>query len=167
MKPRIGIFPGSFDPLTYGHLDLIKRSQSLFDEVIVLVAMNTSKRSLFTSSERLKLVKEVVTSMDNVRVEELTDGLVVDYYQKFGATALIRGLRNTIDFEYEYNIHTLNKGQFAGLETVLLYAQEPYRAISSSMIKEIAKFKGDLSLYVPPVIEQAMKDKLIQTSKQS
>lgn len=156
---RIGIFPGSFDPITYGHLDLIARSARLFDEVIVLVAINTSKSHLFSPQERIQLVKQTVSKMENVRVEQLRDELVANYYQKSQAVALIRGLRNTIDFEYEYNIHSLNQGQDQGLETVLLYASEPYRAISSSMIKEIAQFNGDISSYVPIEVEQAMKEK--------
>ncbi|SDI42637.1 pantetheine-phosphate adenylyltransferase [Dolosicoccus paucivorans] len=159
MTKRIGIFPGSFDPITYGHLDLIERSTQLFDEVIVLVAMNTSKSHLFSPQERIQLVKQAVSKFDKVRVEQLRDELVAEYYQEVQAVALIRGLRNTIDFEYEYNIHSLNQGQYQDLETVLLYAKEPYRAISSSMIKEIAQFNGDVSSYVPMEVERAMKDK--------
>lgn len=158
-KPTIGIFAGSFDPLTNGHLDLITRSCKLFDKVIVLIAINTAKKGLFTPRERLDLVKKSVCHLNNVEVDTLTDGLVANYYCKVGASALIRGVRNATDYEYEFSIAEMNRSQYHELETVILYASQSYRYLSSSFIKEIAYFGGDISNMVPEIVEQAMKEK--------
>ncbi|MGX7091925.1 pantetheine-phosphate adenylyltransferase [Hutsoniella sourekii] len=159
MTPKIGIFPGSFDPLTNGHLDLIARASRLFDELIVLVAVNTNKKALFAEDERVALVQEAVAHLDNVRVDVLKDGLVANYFKKVGATALVRGVRNTTDYEYEFTIASGNRQQAADLETVILYAADNYRFLSSSLIKEIAHFHGDISQMVPPAVEQAIQAK--------
>lgn len=160
MSKKVGVFGGSFDPLTYGHLDLIERASQLFDEVIVLIAVNTSKQSVFTLEERYQLIKEVTEHMDNIRIDSLKDGLIANYYQKVGATSLIRGVRSAQDFEYESNIATVNKMQYSGIETILLVANEKYRYLSSSLIKEIAFFKGDISQMVPPNVAKAIEHKL-------
>ena len=156
MKNRIAIFPGSFDPLTFGHLDLIERASRLFDKVIVLVATNTAKQSLFIPNVRQQFVANAVQHFPNVSVEHLTDELVMQYAKQVGATVLIRGVRNTVDFEYEYSIANANRQLNPQLETVLLYADERYRHLSSSLIKEIAKFGGDISQMVPPEVGQAL-----------
>lgn len=158
-KKKIAIFPGSFDPLTLGHLDLIERGSKLFDELIVLIAVNTNKKALFTLQERIELVTSSVRHLENVCVDSFSDGLVATYYQEKGATALLRGVRNALDFEYESNISIINRKQFADLETILLYANEEYRYLSSSLIKEIAYFKGDISKMVPEIVQQAMEAK--------
>lgn len=157
---RIGIFAGTFDPLTKGHLNLIERSSHLFDEVIVVIAVNTSKNTLFTVEERIQLVTESVKHLDNITVDTLKDGLIANYYKEKKATALIRGLRNTIDMDYEFSIASANARQVAGLETVILYAADQYRYLSSSLIKEIAFFDGDVSDMVPENVEKAIFNKL-------
>lgn len=156
---KIGIFAGSFDPLTNGHLNLINRSSKIFDQVIVLIAVNTSKVALFTADERLELIQSVTQDIENVKVETLKDDLVANYFEKVNGTAMIRGLRNTQDYDYENNIDIINKKQNENLETVLLYADNQYRYLSSSLIKEIATFHGDISDMVPKQIETAMKKK--------
>lgn len=158
--PNIGIFAGTFDPLTKGHLNLIERSSKLFDEVIVVIAINTSKQTLFTVEERIQLIEESVASIDNVTVDTLKDGLIAHYYEEKNASALIRGLRNSIDVEYEYAIASANARQVEGLETIILYAADQYRYLSSSLIKEIAFFNGDISDMVPPNVERALHEKI-------
>ncbi|UUX34289.1 pantetheine-phosphate adenylyltransferase [Fundicoccus culcitae] len=158
-KTRIGIFAGSFDPLTNGHFDLIKRSSKIFDQVIVLIAVNTSKTALFTALERFALIEAVIKDIANVKVDVLEDDLVANYFKKVNGTAMIRGLRNSQDYEYESNIDIINKKQNDELDTVLLYADNQYRYLSSSLIKEIATFHGDISEMVPEEVEQAMKVK--------
>lgn len=159
-KERMGVFGGSFDPLTYGHLDLIQRSTKLFDQVVVLIAVNTSKKSLFTLDERKHLIETAVKDLPNVRIESMEDGLIAHYYKDLGAVSLIRGVRSAQDFDYEASLATLNKSQYEELETIFLLANEKYRHLSSSLIKEIAHFEGDISKMVPPNVAQAMKDKL-------
>uniref|UniRef100_UPI0035A13317 pantetheine-phosphate adenylyltransferase n=1 Tax=Jeotgalibaca porci TaxID=1868793 RepID=UPI0035A13317 len=156
---KIGIFAGSFDPITLGHLDLIERSSRLFDKVIVLIAINTSKVALFTAEERLNLVQTSISALKNVEVDILEDGLVATYFAEKKATAMIRGLRNTIDFEYESGIAIANHLQNPDLETVTLFADEKYRHLSSSLIKEIARFNGDVSKMVPAKVAEAMSHK--------
>lgn len=148
-QKRIGIFPGSFDPITLGHLDLIERASKLFDQLIVLVATNTSKKPMLSPEDKLRLIEEAVSKWPNVVVDSLPQGLIATYYQEKGASALVRGIRNPIDFEYENSIASINRTQVEDLETVLLYARDEYRHLSSSLVKEIAHFKGDLSRLVP------------------
>lgn len=157
---RIGIFAGTFDPLTKGHLDLIDRSSKLFDEVIVVIAFNTSKKTLFTVEERISLVEESIAHLDNVFVDTLKDGLIANYFKEKNATALIRGLRNSIDMDYEFAIASANARQVKGLETVILYAADQYRYLSSSLIKEIAYFDGNISDMVPENVEKAIFKKI-------
>ena len=156
---KIAIFPGSFDPITLGHLDLIERGQRLFDELIVLIAVNTQKKSLFTPDERLYLLRKVLENYPSVKVELFSDGLVASYFKEKNATVLLRGLRNANDFEYESNIATVNKIQLAKLETVFLIADEKYRFLSSSIIKEVAQFNGDISQMVPSIVREAIREK--------
>lgn len=158
-KARIGIFAGSFDPITLGHLDLIERSSRLFDKVIVLIAVNTSKNALFTAEERLDLVETSISDLKNVEVDILEDGLVATYFSEKKATAMIRGVRNTIDFEYESGIAIANHLQNPDLETVSLFSDEKYRHLSSSLIKEIARFNGDVTKMVPAKVAEAMSHK--------
>lgn len=159
MKPmtkRVAVFAGSFDPLTNGHLDLIERASRLFDELIVLIAVNTSKQSLFTAQERLALVQEAVSQLEGVRVDQLADGLVADYCRQQGAQVMIRGVRNSSDYEYERGIALANQTQYEPLETLLLLARSEYSYLSSSLIKEIAYFDGNISQMVPAHVAQAM-----------
>lgn len=156
---KIGIYAGSFDPLTLGHLDIIERSSKMFDEVIVLLAVNTSKKYLFSEAERLYLAKEVTAHLPNVKIDVLKNGLVADYYRQRQAAAMIRGVRTTFDFDYESNIAVVNRKQNPELDTVVLFADERYRYLSSSIIKEIATFKGDITEMVPPQVAEAMQGK--------
>ncbi|MDE1549593.1 pantetheine-phosphate adenylyltransferase [Jeotgalibaca caeni] len=156
---KIALFPGSFDPLTNGHMDTIRRGTHVFDEVVVAISTNTSKKSLFTGEERISLAKQVLGDNPKVKVVPHNGGLTVEMAKELGATALLRGVRNVKDFEYEESIAMMNRLQAAELETVLLLASPEYRFISSSLIKEVAMFGGDISQLVPKVIEDAMKEK--------
>ncbi|CAK1245613.1 Phosphopantetheine adenylyltransferase (CoaD) [Fructobacillus cardui] len=150
------VFPGSFDPLTNGHLDIIQRASEIFDEVVVAVGINTNKKGLFTSAERLELVEEAVADLPNVQVGQV-GGLTVDYMNEIGAKYLVRGLRNAKDFEYERDIAEVNS-VLAGVETVLLLAKPENQNVSSSMVKEIAKFGADkLDAFVPAVVVTALQ----------
>lgn len=160
MTERIGIFAGSFDPLTNGHLDLIERASKLFDHLIVLIAVNTAKQTVFSIEERKELILANTDHLVNVSTDYIKDGLIATYYQKVGATSLVRGVRSAQDFEYEANIATVNKTQLDGLETILLLANEKYRYLSSSLIKEIAYFKGDISQMVPSNVAKALDKKM-------
>lgn len=155
------IYAGSFDPFTLGHLDIVNRAAGMFDEIIVAISTNTSKKSLFTPEEKMEMINEVINkhAKPNVRVIQFTDGLIVDLAKKEGAQVLLRGLRSSIDMEYEMNIASANKTQDAEIESVFLMAAEKYRFISSSLIKEIAQFEGDISTMVPDNIAVAMQEK--------
>lgn len=156
---KIGIYPGTFDPLTLGHLNIIERASRIFDELIVLLAVNTSKKTLFTAAERMALIEANLTELPNVRVDILKDGLVAEYFKKLDATALVRGLRNSTDFDYEFSIASGNALQGDDIETVILYAADEFRFMSSSLIKEIAYFQGDISKMVPVNVEKSMIEK--------
>ncbi len=155
------IYAGSFDPFTMGHLNILNRSAKMFDEVIVAIGTNTSKRALFTPEEKLEMINEVIEkdSYDNVRVILHVDGLIVDLAKAEGADVMIRGIRSLTDMEYEMNIASMNKTQQPEIESVFLMADEQYRFVSSSMIKEVAIFDGDVSGMVPHSIAERMKEK--------
>lgn len=151
------VFPGSFDPLTNGHLDIIRRAAGLFDEVVVAVGKNTNKQGLFQPEERLALVEEAVANLENVSVGQI-DGLTVDYMEKIGARFIIRGLRNCKDFEYERDIAGVNS-VLDDVETVLLFAKPENQNISSSMVKEISRLSSNrLEDFVPPVVVKALQE---------
>ncbi|MGX7418557.1 pantetheine-phosphate adenylyltransferase [Carnobacterium gallinarum] len=156
---KIALFPGSFDPLTNGHVDTIRRAAKLFDEVVIAVLTNTSKVSLFTAEEKKTLIETSLESIENTRVIAHTGGLTVELAKELGAVAMIRGMRNTSDFDYEYSIASMNKLQTNDIETVILLADEHYRFLSSSLIKEVAKFGGDVSSLVPMVVNKAIIEK--------
>ena len=151
------VFPGSFDPLTNGHLDIIARAADLFDEVVVAVGKNTNKQGLFRPDERLALVKAAVSHIPNVSVGQI-DGLTVDYMATIGAKFIIRGLRNCKDFEYERDIAGVNS-VLDDVETVLLFAKPENQNISSSMVKEISKLSSNrLADFVPPVVVKSLQN---------
>lgn len=150
------LYAGSFDPLTIGHLDMIERAAKMFDYLYVAVATNTSKTSLFTGEEKLALAKEATKHLENVEVIYLKSGLTVNFARELNCGILIRGLRNTTDFEQETNIALMNKQQAPDIETVLLLSSEQYRFVSSTIIKEVAKFNGDISGVVPPNVNEAI-----------
>ena len=156
---KIALFPGSFDPMTNGHLNLIERSAKLFDEVIIGVFINTSKQTLFTPEEKKYLIKEATKEMPNVRVIMQETQLTVESAKSLGANFLIRGIRNVKDYEYEKDIAKMNQHLAPEIETVFLLAEEPYAHVSSSLLKEVLRFGGDVSDYLPPNIYHALKQK--------
>lgn len=162
MSKKIAIFPGSFDPLTNGHVDILTRASRLFDEILVAVATNTSKQSLFTGDERVALAEAALKGMPKVRVVRHTGGLTVDMAKEVGATALIRGVRNVKDFEYEESIAMMNRTQFPELESILIFSAPEYRFLSSSLIKEVATFEGDVSALLPSAVNTAVIAKLAE-----
>ncbi|MEI5988780.1 phosphopantetheine adenylyltransferase [Enterococcus termitis] len=156
---KIALFPGSFDPLTNGHLDLIERSTKIFDKVIIGVFVNTNKTALFTLEEKLFLIKEAVADLENVEVIAQETQLTVESAAQLGANFLIRGIRNVKDYEYEKDIAMMNHHLAPELETVFLLADEAYAHVSSSLLKEVLKFGGDVSAYLPKSINQALNQK--------
>ncbi|HUW78890.1 MAG TPA: pantetheine-phosphate adenylyltransferase [Candidatus Nanopelagicaceae bacterium] len=144
------ICPGSFDPITYGHLDIIERASALYDEVVVAVLVNQTKSSLFTVDERMSMIKEVTSQFSNVRVDSWS-GLLVEYCKTHGIPAIVKGLRAVSDFEYELQMAQMNH-QLAGIETVFISTSPQYSFLRSSLVKEIAKYGGDVSAYIPPTV---------------
>jgi pantetheine-phosphate adenylyltransferase len=159
---RTAIYPGSFDPLTNGHLDLIQRATKLFDHVVVAVARSESKNPLFTLPERLALVEQAVRKIPNVTPESF-DGLLVDYVEKRGGQAVIRGLRAVSDFEFEFQLALMNRKLNERVETIFMMPKETYTFLSSRIIKEVAKLGGDISAFVPPHVSDALAKKLSRT----
>ena len=149
---KIAICPGSFDPITLGHLDIIERAADIFDEVIVVVASNSTKKTLFSDDERVRLIRRCVKAA-NVTVDT-HDGLLVDYAKEKGAAAIVKGLRAMSDFEYEFQQALTNQSPYPEAETVFLCARGKNMFLSSSMVKEVCKLGGDISSFVPPEIAQ-------------
>lgn len=148
---RVAVCPGSFDPVTFGHLDIFSRASKLFDKVIILVSTNPTKKPLFTPTERIKMIMEVTSSMDNV-VIDILDGLLADYVKNVGACAIVKGLRAVSDFEYEFQMALANKKLYPDAETVFLTTSTENMYLSSSVVKQIAYFGGDISSFVPEEI---------------
>jgi pantetheine-phosphate adenylyltransferase len=158
MKEKIAVYPGSFDPVTNGHIDLVERGLRIFDRVIVAVAPSVKKSPLFTLEERIELLGEVLGG--NAKVEiDVMDGLVVDFVQRQKATAVIRGLRAVSDFEYEFQMSLMNRKMDPTFETVFLMPSARYTYLSSSIIKEVARFGGSLKDMVPEVVRKRLKAK--------
>ena len=149
---KTAICPGSFDPVTLGHLDIIERAADIFDEVIVVVASNRSKKTSFTTEERMELIKRCIKS-DNIRVDT-DDGLLVDYAKRTGAVAIVKGLRAMSDFDYEFQQALTNKSLNPECETVFLTARGENMFLSSSMVKEVCSLGGDISSFVPEIIKE-------------
>ncbi|QQE80755.1 pantetheine-phosphate adenylyltransferase [Alicyclobacillus sp. SO9] len=155
---RIAIYPGSFDPITYGHLDIVKRAAKLFDKVIVAVLNNLDKKPVFTTHERIDLIGDAVSQIDGVSADSF-DGLLVDYVRSKGADAVIRGLRGISDFESEFRMAQMNRKLDEGIITVFLPSDAGNSYVSSSLIKQIAAYGGDLSEFVPVQVAAALRDK--------
>ncbi len=155
---KIAIYPGTFDPITNGHIDLIKRSLKIFDEVIIAVASSQRKEPLFTVEERIELIKESVKGLEGARVEAFGT-LLVEYTKGRKGIAIIRGLRAVSDFEYELQMALMNRRLDADIETVFMMPSEEYTFLSSTMIKEVALFGGSVNGLVPEVVEKALKEK--------
>ncbi len=154
---RIAIFPGSFDPITNGHLDLIERALKMFDKIVVAVLVNQAKKPLFSDDERLALIRESIGS-DRVEVAYF-EGLLVRFAHEIGATVILRGLRAVSDFEYEMQMAMMNREQAPDLETVFLMPKSVYSFVSSRLVKEVASLGGEVSQFVPPCIERALRGK--------
>ncbi len=152
---RIAVFPGSFDPVTNGHLDVIQRGRLLFDELIVAVGQNPDKPTLFTQAERVDMVRELVADYDNVRAESF-EGLTVDFARRAGASAILRGIRNSSDLQFEFQVALTNR-TVAGVETVFIMTSPAVAFTSSSLIKQIAAMNGDVSALVPQSVVQRMR----------
>ena len=150
------VFAGSFDPPTYGHLDIIKRASSLFDSVDVVISVNPDKHYLFSEEERLSMLKQLVSEYKNVNIHTW-NGLVVNYAKQVGAKVLIRGIRSTNDFSYEFDLAHMNQNLNPDIETLFLPSQVKYAIVKSSSIKELAKFGGDISRMVPAIVEEQLQ----------
>jgi pantetheine-phosphate adenylyltransferase len=151
-------FPGSFDPPTLGHLNIIQSAASIFDELVVVVAENRQKKYLFSASERISLIKDLVRDRENVSVM-VCDSLIVDFLQQQGIRLLIRGVRGMNDFAYEFELSMMNKALDSRIETIFMTTDPEYFVLRSSAIKELASFQGNVSEMVPPAVAEALKAK--------
>jgi pantetheine-phosphate adenylyltransferase len=152
------VCPGSFDPITFGHLDIIERASSIFDEVIIAVMVNKTKQTLFTVEERMEMTKEVTGKFPNVKVDSWS-GLLVDYCKKNDVSIIVKGLRAVTDFDYELQMSQINL-QLQGVETLFLSTAPAHSFLSSSLVKEIASHGGDVSSYIPAILLERLKDRL-------
>lgn len=158
---RIAVCPGSFDPITFGHLDIIRRASQLFDQVVVLISVNTAKKPSFTEYERMMMIRKNTEEFDNVIIDVL-DGLLADYVKKIGAVAIVKGLRAVSDFEYEFQMALANKKLYNGAETVFLTTSSENMYLSSSVVKQIAYFSGDISHFVPENVLDFIRKRLVK-----
>jgi pantetheine-phosphate adenylyltransferase len=157
---KIAIYPGTFDPFTNGHLDIVQRARALFDEIIITIARNSSKEPLFSAEERIDMIKEAIRSLDNVSVDSF-DGLLVNYAKQKNANVIIRGLRMISDFEYEFQMALMNRKLADEIATVFLMPDEKYTYLSSSIVREIAQLGGDYKPFVPPNIGERLREKYL------
>ncbi|MCX5686302.1 MAG: pantetheine-phosphate adenylyltransferase [Candidatus Omnitrophica bacterium] len=158
-KVRTAIYPGTFDPVTYGHIDLIRRASKIFDKVIVAVAHNKSKGALFSVEERVAMLRDAVKGIPNIIIDDF-DGLVVEYARKRGSNVMIRGLRMISDFEYEFQMALTNRKLAGDIETIFMMPHEDYSYVSSKLIKEAAALGADVSKFIPRKAAAALKEKM-------
>jgi pantetheine-phosphate adenylyltransferase len=156
MKEKIGIYPGSFDPITNGHLDILARSLELFDTVLIAIAYNIEKKSLFTVEERKELIRQSIPGNGNVIIDSF-EGLTADYVKKVKARFVIRGLRAMSDFESEFQMASMNRNLNSDMDTIFMMTSKDYFFVSSRTVKEVASFGGSVKGCVPPVVEDALK----------
>jgi pantetheine-phosphate adenylyltransferase len=156
---KVAIYPGSFDPITFGHIDIVDRATSLFDQVIIGVAESRSKEPLFSTDERIELIRESFQDNNKINVIGYSKKLTVDLARENNAIAIIRGLRAVADFEYEFQLATMNRSLAPDIESIFFTPKDTLIYVSSSLVKEIAQFGGDVSRFVPSHIEKALKSK--------
>jgi pantetheine-phosphate adenylyltransferase len=162
--PTVAIYPGTFDPLTNGHVDIIARGARLFDRIIVAVLVNAEKSPLFTMTERVEIARSVFTGLPNVEVDTF-DGLLVDYVERRGAQVIVRGLRAVSDFEFEFQMALMNRRLNDKIETVFMMPAEQYSYISSRLIKEVFSLGGRVHGLVPDMVEQRLRDKVARAAQ--
>ena len=155
----IAVYPGSFDPVTMGHIDILERTSRIFDKIVVAVVHNVTKQALFTLDERVELIKQSTQHLDNIEVE-CFNGLLADFLKAKQATVIIRGLRSITDFEYESHMSMMNKKLLPGVDTIFVMSDSQYIFVSSSGVKEAALLGGDVSSMVPPAVEKGLQEKL-------
>jgi pantetheine-phosphate adenylyltransferase len=158
MPKKIAVYPGSFDPITFGHLDIINRGLKIFDEVIIAVAENPVKKALFSIEERVLLIRKVLDGNNRATVDTF-GGLLINYVQAKGATIIIRGLRAVSDFEYEFQIAQMNRGISQDVETLFMMTSVPFSYLSSSIVKEVSSLNGPVNGLVPPIVKKALDAK--------
>ena len=156
---KIAVYPGTFDPVTYGHLDIVKRSAKLFDEVIIGVLNNSAKTPLFSVDERVKILEKTTEDIPNVKVDQF-NGLSVDFARKWGAVVIVRGLRLITDFEFELQMAQTNRKLAPEVDTTFLYTSLQYSYLSSTTVREVAEFGGNISEFVPPYVIEQIRKKL-------
>lgn len=164
MEMRTAVCPGSFDPITLGHLDIIRRAATLFDRVIVLVVINPSKTPSFTPEERVEMIRKSVEGIPNVEVDSYC-GLLIDYVREQGAVAIVKGLRAVSDFEYEFQMALTNKKMLPYAETVFLTTSSHNMYLSSSLVKQVAMFDGDITDFIPRAIYKEVRERLCKNRK--
>jgi pantetheine-phosphate adenylyltransferase len=158
---KIAIYPGTFDPITLGHLDILQRASKLFDRVIITLAINSSKNPLFSRKERLEFIIDAVKNIPNVMVDSF-EGLLINFAVKKGAIAVIRGLRAISDFEFEFQLALMNRKQNPEITTVFLMPNEKYTYLNSSIIREVSRFGGDVSSFITPLVAEKLKNKFLE-----
>ena len=155
---RIGIYPGSFDPLTFGHLDIIERARNICDKLIIAAARNISKKPLFSLEERLEMIRQSCTSMNNIEIVTF-NGLLADFCKEKKASFIAKGIRNRMDIDYEYAVSIMNRRLAPETETIFLLSRSEHSFISSSMVKEVASYGGDITSVVPQFVKQKLIEK--------
>ncbi len=158
-KKIIAIYPGSFDPITLGHLDIITRASTLFEKVIIAIAVNSEKNPMFSKDTRLKMIKEVTKNIENIEIDKFS-GLLVDYAKNKNATVIVRGIRALSDYEYEFNMALMNRSLDESITTTFLVAHQKYTHLSSSLVREVASLGGNVSNLVPPFVIEELKRKI-------
>ena len=158
MSEKIAIYPGTFDPITLGHLDILQRASKLFNHVIITLAINSNKTPLFSREERLDFIGDAVKNLQNVTVDSF-EGMLIKFAEKMGASAVIRGLRAISDFEFEFQLALMNRKQNPDITTVFLMPNEKYTYLNSTIIREVAKFGGDVSSFITPLVAEKLKEK--------
>ncbi|NLB55996.1 MAG: pantetheine-phosphate adenylyltransferase [Lentisphaerae bacterium] len=166
MNKLAAIYPGTFDPITFGHLDMVKRASKMFDRLVLAILINPQKRFMFTLEERVEMAKKVASKFDNVEVD-FFDGLLVDYAKRMNIGIIVRGVRAFSDFEYEFQMALTNRKMAPEIETLFMMPQETFSYISSSLVRDIASLGGDTSSFVPSFVQHALKKKYESNKKQS